>query len=164
VTQRDPAQAALLDRLGIDLPKRMRLGEHDCRLSHTAPDPNFGDFSPKPLICRDVTREFAQVGLAAVSTIFVQSAARLRHHSAFNDWSIWVAAIERRLASLSYLSEMQDQASAGRVQEHDFAFEDGYGISRLHAFYRSCSVTVILRSRMSASNLWSAGRSVEPPE
>jgi hypothetical protein len=28
VTQPDPAQAALLDRLGIILPKRMRLAEH----------------------------------------------------------------------------------------------------------------------------------------
>jgi hypothetical protein len=29
VTQPDPAQAALLDRLGIVLPKRMRLAEHE---------------------------------------------------------------------------------------------------------------------------------------
>jgi hypothetical protein len=29
VTQPDPAQAALLDRLGIMLPKRMRLAEHE---------------------------------------------------------------------------------------------------------------------------------------
>jgi hypothetical protein len=28
VTQPDPAQAALLDRLGIVLPKRMRIAEH----------------------------------------------------------------------------------------------------------------------------------------
>jgi hypothetical protein len=28
-TQPDPAQAALLDRLGIVLPKRMRLAEHE---------------------------------------------------------------------------------------------------------------------------------------
>ena len=31
VTQPDPAQAALLDRLGIILPKRMRLAEHELR-------------------------------------------------------------------------------------------------------------------------------------
>jgi hypothetical protein len=29
VTQPDPAQVALLDRLGIVLPKRMRLAEHE---------------------------------------------------------------------------------------------------------------------------------------
>jgi hypothetical protein len=29
VTQPDPAQAALLDRLGIVLPKRLRLAEHE---------------------------------------------------------------------------------------------------------------------------------------
>jgi hypothetical protein len=29
VTQADPAQAALLERLGIVLPKRMRLAEND---------------------------------------------------------------------------------------------------------------------------------------
>ena len=29
VTQPDPAQAALLDRLGVVLPKRMRLAEHE---------------------------------------------------------------------------------------------------------------------------------------
>jgi hypothetical protein len=37
VTQPDAAQAALLDRLGIVLPKRMRLAEHELpRLAHTA--------------------------------------------------------------------------------------------------------------------------------
>jgi transposase len=37
VTQPDPAQAALLDRLGIVLPKRMRLAEHaSTALAHTA--------------------------------------------------------------------------------------------------------------------------------
>ena len=37
VTQPDPAQAALLDRLGIVLPKRMRLAEHEApRLARTA--------------------------------------------------------------------------------------------------------------------------------
>src|SRR6201982_285937 len=37
VTQPDPAQAALLDRLGIDLPKRMRLAEHELpALAHSA--------------------------------------------------------------------------------------------------------------------------------
>src|SRR6266699_6983920 len=32
VTQPDPAQTALLDRLGIILPKRMRLPEHDAQM------------------------------------------------------------------------------------------------------------------------------------
>jgi transposase len=37
VTQPDPAQAALLDRLGIVLPKRMRLAQHELpALAHTA--------------------------------------------------------------------------------------------------------------------------------
>jgi hypothetical protein len=37
VTQPDPAQATLLDRLGIVLPKRMRLAEHaSTALAHTA--------------------------------------------------------------------------------------------------------------------------------
>jgi hypothetical protein len=37
VTQPDPAQAALLDRLGIVLPKRMRIAEHEApRLAATA--------------------------------------------------------------------------------------------------------------------------------
>jgi hypothetical protein len=37
VTQPDPAQAALLDRLGIVLPKRMRIEEHELpALAHTA--------------------------------------------------------------------------------------------------------------------------------
>jgi transposase len=37
VTQPDPAQAILLDRLGITLPKRMRLTEHDLpALEHSA--------------------------------------------------------------------------------------------------------------------------------
>jgi hypothetical protein len=37
VTQPDPAQAALLDRLGITLPKRMRLAEqHSPALEQTA--------------------------------------------------------------------------------------------------------------------------------
>ena len=38
VTQPDPAQAALLDRLGIVLPKRMRLPNMSCRRSPPAPD------------------------------------------------------------------------------------------------------------------------------
>ena len=38
VTQPDPAQAALLDRLGIVLPKRMRLAEHEVPRSPPAPD------------------------------------------------------------------------------------------------------------------------------
>ena len=36
VTQPDPAQAALLDRLGINLPKRMRLTELDLPLALSA--------------------------------------------------------------------------------------------------------------------------------
>jgi hypothetical protein len=37
VTQPDPARAALLDRLGIVQPKRMRLAEHtSTALAHTA--------------------------------------------------------------------------------------------------------------------------------
>ena len=37
VTQPDPAQAALLDRLGLVLPKRMRLAEYEApRLAATA--------------------------------------------------------------------------------------------------------------------------------
>jgi len=37
VTQPEAAQAALLDRLGIVLPKRLRLAEHVLpRLAHTA--------------------------------------------------------------------------------------------------------------------------------
>jgi hypothetical protein len=37
VTQPDAAQAALLDRLGIVLPNRIRLAQHDLpRLTHTA--------------------------------------------------------------------------------------------------------------------------------
>ena len=38
VTQPDPAQAALLDRLGIVLPKRMRLADASCRRSRSPPD------------------------------------------------------------------------------------------------------------------------------
>ena len=38
VTQPDAAQAALLDRLGIVLPKRMRLAEHELPRSPLAPD------------------------------------------------------------------------------------------------------------------------------
>jgi hypothetical protein len=40
VTQPDPAQAALLDRLGIILPKRMRPQNRTCQPSKSVPDHN----------------------------------------------------------------------------------------------------------------------------
>jgi len=67
ITQPDAAQAALLDRLGIVLPKRMRLTELE-RLPLTAwphqSDRNCGaDFADKLLILQDHTTDSAQVGL-----------------------------------------------------------------------------------------------------
>ena len=40
VARPDPAQAALLDRLGIVLPKRMRLADSNCGARRPAPDAN----------------------------------------------------------------------------------------------------------------------------
>ena len=55
VAQPDAAQAALLDRLGIVLPKRMRLSETTRRSSPSAPEPDHApkcsaDFSDNALI------------------------------------------------------------------------------------------------------------------
>jgi hypothetical protein len=68
VTQPDPAQAALLDRLGIVLPKRMRLAEREPALAHIErglPHQKCSaDFSANLLICLKRMADSAQVGLA----------------------------------------------------------------------------------------------------
>src|SRR5208337_2493421 len=64
VAQPDAAQAALLDRLGIVLPKRMRLPKTSRRPSPGAPEPPpsnkkcSDDFSSKALICQGHTPRF----------------------------------------------------------------------------------------------------------
>jgi hypothetical protein len=69
ITQPDAAQAALLDRLGIVLPKRMRLAEHGpSALAASAwplpPDRKCSaDFSANPLIRLELGVDSAQVGL-----------------------------------------------------------------------------------------------------
>jgi hypothetical protein len=66
VTQPDAAQAALLDRLGLVLPKRMRLSENQrpalARLKPTPSSKCSGDFSAKALIQLLRPTDCAQVG------------------------------------------------------------------------------------------------------